>query len=88
MTPTIQKVSTYSTLELALMAILGYVGVGSERRTILGARYEEVQKVVNTILAGTVPAGSGTSTADVSAALHKVFDKLIDQISEGVTNEL
>lgn len=45
----------YSDLDLALMVTSGLLGNGAERRTRLGARYLQVQLLVNQITRGVMP---------------------------------
>ena len=84
------QLSTYSDLELALMILLGYFGNGQARVKALGSRYSAAQSVVEEILlTGKIPSGSGTVSADrISKAVHSVFDKDIDAITEELLNEL
>lgn len=86
---TIQSLNKYSNLELALMVVLGYFGNGQERVNKLGSRYKSVQNLVEQIVAGTVPAGSGQLTkAKVKAAVLQVFNEAINEIAKEVENEL
>lgn len=86
--PTLQQISKYSDLELALMALLGYLGNGETRKNKLGSRYNAVQLIVNQILAGSVPAGSGTDPDRVKKAVLNVFSEDIEQIAEEIINEI
>ena len=87
--PVIQKLTTYSDLELALMILLGYFGNGQTRKNNLGARYAAAQAIVEQILRGTVPAGSGQiTTAAIEKAVRNVFQDSINEITEGITNGL
>lgn len=45
----------YSDLDLALMVTSGLLGNGAERRARLGARYLQVQLLVNQITRGVMP---------------------------------
>ena len=84
------QLSTYSDLELALMILLGYFGNGQDRVKALGSRYSAAQSVVEEILlTGKIPSGSGAASADrIIKAVHSVFDKDIDAITEELLNEL
>ena len=86
----IQKLDTYSDLELALMVVLGYFGNGNTRKARLGARYSAVQAIVEQIVKGTVPAGSGRlPQADkIKDAVKSVFIDIINELSEEIRNEL
>lgn len=86
--PIIQPVSKYSDLELALMALLGYLGNGEARKQKLGSRYSIVQGIVNQILAGSVPAGSGTDPERVKRAVLNTFTEVIEEVTEEIMNEL
>lgn len=44
-----QNIQYNTTLELALMVMIGVFGTGSDRKKALGIRYEEVQKLVDQI---------------------------------------
>lgn len=89
MAVTTQPLATYSDLELALMVLLGYYGNGQARKNALGYRYTAVQAIVEKILRGTVPAGSGqVNTAAVEKAVRNVFQDCINEITEGVVNGL
>lgn len=84
------NLKTYSDLEIALMIMLGYFGNGQDRVKALGSRYNACQAVVEEILmTGKVPSGSGAASADqIIKAVHSVFDKDIDKITEELLNEL
>ena len=84
------QLSTYSDLELALMILLGYFGNGQDRVKALGNRYNAAQAVVEEILlTKKIPSGSGAASADrIIKAVHSVFDKDIDAITEELLNEL
>lgn len=86
----IQKLDSYSDLELALMVVLGYFGNGTTRKAKLGARYAAVQAIVEQIVKGTVPAGSGTlpSKDKIKNAVKSVFIDIINELSEEIRNEL
>lgn len=87
--PTLQPLASYSDLELALMVLLGYYGNGAARKQKLGSRYATVQGMVEQILRGAVPAGSGEfNRENVRTAVYAVFDKTIDDITEDIINEL
>lgn len=89
MAVTTQPLATYSDLELALMVLLGYYGNGQTRKNNLGYRYTAVQAIVEKILRGTVPAGSGqVNTSAVEKAVRNVFQDCINEITEGITNGL
>lgn len=85
--PKIQTLSTYSDLELALMVMLNYFGTGSARRQKLGSRYTAVQRIVDQICHGTVPAGKGSGTVDpakLDAAIKNVFSSELDEIRKEI----
>lgn len=87
--PSIKALSQYSDLELALMVLLGYFGNGQTRKNNLGSRYAAVQGIVEQILRGNVPAGSGVYDPEkVKAAVLAVFQNTIDQVTEEIINEL
>lgn len=86
--PVIQQISKYSDLELALMALLGYLGNGEARKNKLGSRYNAVQGIVNQILAGTVPAGSGIDKDRIRRAVLNAFTDVISETAEEIANEL
>lgn len=48
----------YTTLELALLTLLGYCANGQERVSLLGTRYDKVQDLVNKLLKGVYPSPS------------------------------
>lgn len=81
-----QNLTSYSDLELALMVLLGYFGNGQDRKKRLGSRYDKVQSIVEQILRGTVPAGSGTAT--IKKAVAAVFQETINEIVKEIKNEL
>lgn len=85
--PVIQQINKYSDLELALMALLGYLGNGEARKNKLGSRYNTVQGIVNQILAGTVPAGSGIDPERIRRAVLNVFTEVISETAEEIVNE-
>lgn len=87
--PAIKALSQYSDLELALMVLLGYFGNGQTRKNNLGMRYAAVQGIVEQILRGNVPAGSGSADPEkIKAAVLAVFQKTIDDVTEEIMNEL
>lgn len=88
--PTLKALSTYSDLELALMVLLGYFGNGAARQKALGDRYGTAQAIVEQILRGTVPSGTGPSVihARVAKAVNKVFSETNAEIAKEITNEL
>lgn len=84
-----QPLTAYSDLELALMVLLGYFGNGQERKNRLGARYVAVQSIVEQILRGTVPAGSGNIKADtVEKAVRNAFQDCINDLTKEIVNGL
>lgn len=84
-----QPLTAYSDLELALMVLLGYFGNGQTRKNNLGARYTAVQTIVEQILRGSIPAGSGNiKTATIEKAVRNVFQDCINDIVEDIKNEL
>ena len=87
---TIQNLDTYSDLELALMVVLGYFGNGATRKAKLGARYAAVQAIVEQIVKGTVPAGSGRLPQEdkIKDAVKSVFIDIINELSEEIKDEL
>jgi len=84
--PRLQALSTYSDLELALMVLLNYFGTGSARRQKLGSRYTAVQRIVDQICHGTVPAGKGGAVdpAKLDAAIKNVFSSELDEIRKEI----
>lgn len=84
-----KSLGTYSDLELALMVLLGYYGNGADRKKRLGSRYGTVQAIVEQILRGTVPSGTGPDVmqARISKAVAKVFQESNAQIAKEITNE-
>lgn len=44
-----QNIQYNTTLELALMVMIGVFGTGSDRKKALGTRYDDVQKLVDQI---------------------------------------
>lgn len=86
---TTQPLGTYSDLELSLMVLLGYFGNGQTRKNNLGARYTAVQSIVEQILRGSIPAGSGNiKAATVEKAVRNVFQDCINDIVKEITDEL
>lgn len=85
--PAIQNLNSYSDLELALMVLLGYFGNGAVRKQKLGARYNAAQGIVEQILRGSVPAGSGNVTsASIEKAVRNTFQDCINEITEEIIN--
>lgn len=84
-----KSLGTYSDLELALMVLLGYYGNGVDRKKRLGSRYGTVQAIVEQILRGSVPSGTGPDVmqARISKAVSKVFQESNAQIAKEITNE-
>ena len=84
--PKIQALNTYSDLELSLMVLLNYFGTGATRRQKLGGRYAAVQRIVDQICHGTVPAGKGGSVdpAKLDAAIKNVFSSELDEIGKEI----
>lgn len=91
----INKLDSYTDLELALMVLLDYLGSGSIRKKKLGERYKNVQTLVNYILANNeIPEGNGNITIE---ELNKVLiqiepthedyldyiNEIIDKVKEG-----
>jgi len=79
--------NTYSDLELALMVMLNYFGTGQTRKAKLGSRYAGVQKVVDQICRGTVPAGNGSGAVD-PAKLQRAIDKTFSNIMDEMRTEV
>lgn len=85
--PAIQALSSYSDLELALMVLLGYFGNGADRKARLGNRYSAAQGIVEQILRGTVPEGSGNATAaSIEKAVRNTFQDCINEITKEIIN--
>lgn len=84
-----KSLGTYSDLELALMVLLGYYGNGADRKKRLASRYGTVQAIVEQILRGSVPSGTGPDVmqARISKAVSKVFQESNAQIAKEITNE-
>jgi len=89
MAATLKSLNSYSDLELALMVIQGYYGNGADRKNRLGARYNTVQAIVEQILRGTVPAGTGPAVikSKVKAAVTKALQESITELTEDILNE-
>ena len=86
---TLQNLNSYSDLELALLVIQGYYGNGQDRKNKLGARYAAVQAIVEQILRGTVPAGTGPAVikTKVKTAVTKALQETITELTEDIINE-
>lgn len=84
----ITNIAQYTDLELALMVLLGYFGNGQTRKNNLGARYNTVQSMVEQILRGTMPAGTGSAQfkEELRSAVKEVFQDTIDEITEEIIN--
>ena len=84
-----KSLGTYSDLELALMVLLGYYGNGADRKKRLAPRYGTVQAIVEQILRGTVPAGTGPAVikTKVKAAVTKALQESITELTEDILNE-
>ena len=72
------KTDDHTDLELALMVLLGYFGNGSTRKTKLGSRYGNVQKLVNKIGSGSMPVSDvytrlNNLNKDMSAAIKNII---------------
>lgn len=72
------RIEKYTDLELALMSLLGYFGVGVQRKDYLGERYGKVQPLVNELARGFVPVpdyvvNNDTMLACLKNALLKVY---------------
>lgn len=81
-------VSKYNDLELALMVLLGWCGNGQARRDKLGDRYNDVQGIVEELLQGHIPEGSGTVDPDkLEKAVNKTFKEVLMEISEEIKQE-
>ena len=60
-----QNIQYNTTLELALMVMIGVFGTGSDRKKALGNRYDEVQKLVDQIYkTQTIPVSTITKQLD------------------------
>ena len=82
-------IKTYSTLELALMVLLGYFGNGSVRVQKLGDRYSEVQKLVQQIIdTQKIPSGVTYTKDQINKAVQSVLNTDIKELTEEITNEL
>lgn len=89
MAVTTHPLTAYSDLELALMVLLGFYGNGQDRKNRLGSRYVAVQSIVEQILRGSVPAGSGNIKTDtVEKAVRNVFQDCINNLTKEIVNEL
>ena len=62
----------YSDLDLALMVTSGLLGNGAERRARLGARYLQVQLLVNQITRGVMPKPVETDKERVKKVLTEM----------------
>lgn len=70
-----QNISYNTTLELALMVMIGVFGTGSDRKKALGNRYDDVQKLVDQIYKNKIiPVSS--------------FIKNLDSMNEELKKEL
>jgi hypothetical protein len=79
--------TTYSDLELALMVMLNYFGTGQTRKAKLGSRYVAVQKLVDQICNGSVPAGKGSGAVDpakLQRAINRTFSQVMDEMKSEV----
>ena len=64
----------YTSLELALLVMLGQFGNGQERRNNLGARYNDVQSIVEYLAVGIVPKVNYETVSDEQ--IKKAFAKI------------
>ena len=89
MAAVLQSLNSYSDLELALMVIQGYYGNGADRKNRLGSRYNKVQSIVEQILRGSVPAGTGPAVIKnkVKSAVTKALQESITELTEDILNE-
>ena len=91
----VNKIDSYTDLELALMVLLDYLGTGNVRKNKLGSRYKDVQSLVNYILLNNeIPEGTGNTTIeDLNKVLLQMepshndyvdyVDEIIDKVKEG-----
>lgn len=76
----------YSDLDLALMVTSGLLGNGAERRARLGARYLQVQLLVNQITRGIMPKPVETDKERVKKVLTEMqpttedYKNFIDEV--------
>lgn len=74
------RLDKHTNLELAFMAIMGYLGNGEDRKTTLGKRYERVQQMVNDITINkTIP------DSDAYSRLEEIGHAMTVYVMEGET---
>lgn len=84
------NINLYSDLDLALMCICGYLGSGTARKKKLGDRYAAVQRLVNQITRGSMPAPSkGQTKEELSKRIRSLMpteadiDSFIEEVIDG-----
>ena len=90
------NVDKYTDLELALLGYLGYLGNGTDRKNLLGVRYNKVQGLINDLVKGIIPIPSNKGGYSVDA-FRKVledykptdndYQEFIDIIIESLESE-
>lgn len=77
------------------MVLLNYLGTGTNRKKLLGNRYQSVQDLVNYILANyEIPAGTGNLTIEAlnrtllaMEPTHEDYIEYIDEIIDRVKED-
>lgn len=73
------SVNDYTTLDLALMVLAGFMGTGKTREERLGDRYPEVQDMVNRIISEKkIPAGEPMSGLDWSVIWSAAYNVMME----------
>lgn len=94
-TPTVDPLAVYSDAELANLVLLGQFGNGAQRKQALGARYTEVQKLVDEQLkAAAAPKTEAAEVmyivkkGDTLSAIAKAYGTTYQKIAKdnGITN--
>lgn len=83
-----EQLDKYSTEELAAWTLAGYTGYGDERKTFLGSRYYDVQRVVNEVLGNSIikPA-ERTDTAALEKAVKATYSSAADELISLIRKE-
>ena len=83
------SVNQYTDLELALMVLMNVFGTGTNRRALLGDRFQAVQQLVNIItMTNRIPVGSGPVSDTKIRKVFKKFEPTSEEYTEFVNEFL
>lgn len=85
---TFEDLDRYTDTELAAWTLAGYTGAGTKRKTFLGSRYANVQKIVNEILrTKKIPAVEKRDIEALEKAVKELYNEAADELIKAIKEE-